>query len=233
MYVDLRQASFDEFVAFVFDHPVVERDYAPDEDGLIRYDPDAPKEWYWEDDLRVDLDPARQVALLTELFRDPSVLRWRFTPEQRDQGFWFIFGAGGEEYFTRFLAEDVVPWPARQACIEAIYDLYAGLFLDEPWGTAPFMLWDILLDRFWSGEDDELPLSRAQERPVRDTFFRTLSRILALPSPECQHAALHGLGHLRHPDTAAVVAEYLAAQPQLDPDLREYAERVRDGEDIL
>ena len=233
MYIDLRHAMLDEFIAFVFDHPVVVREYTPDADGMIRYDPDAPKEWYWEEELTVDLDPSRQVALLTELFRGAATLCWRFSPEQLDQGFWFVFGAGGEDYFTRFLAEGVVDWPAREACIEAIYNLYAELFAHEWVESAAFMLWDILLDRLRSLDDGATVCVLPPERHVADAMFRTLRRILALPVAECQHAALHGLGHLRHPATASAVQEFLDSRPSLDPELRQYAEWVLEGEEIL
>jgi hypothetical protein len=44
-----------------------------------------------------------------------------------------------------------------------------------------------------------------------------------VPSESCQTAALHGLGHLHHPDTNELVQSYLARNPSITPDLREYA----------
>jgi hypothetical protein len=40
---------------------------------------------------------------------------------------------------------------------------------------------------------------------LQDIFFNTLVKVLALDSWICQGAALQGLGHLHHPDTAQVV----------------------------
>jgi hypothetical protein len=54
-------------------------------------------------------------------------------------------------------------------------------------------------------------------------MFATLGKILAVPSESCQTAALHGLGHLHHPDTNELVQSYLATNPSITPDLREYA----------
>ena len=54
-------------------------------------------------------------------------------------------------------------------------------------------------------------------------MFDTLSKILNLDSEACQIAALHGLGHLQHPHTEAVIRLYLAAHPELDLETKEYA----------
>ncbi len=47
---------------------------------------------------------------------------------------------------------------------------------------------------------------------------------LILPSIECQKSALHGLGHLDHPDTEALIRGYLACNDPMEPELRAYAE---------
>lgn len=83
---------------------------------------------------------------------------------------------------------------------------------------------------------DQLPLElrrRFIAIELSTTMFETLSRILSLPDRECQRAALHGLGHLRHRDTSRVVADYLARNASLPDNVVEYACRVRDGQRIL
>jgi hypothetical protein len=100
--------------------------------------------------------------------------------------------------------------------------LYDGLLAHVPGEEAGYMLWDLLLDKF---HEDYTEIS--------DTCFQTLVRILKLPDIECQAAALHGDGHLKHAQTARVVSDYLRDQAPSDPDLREYAERVLRGEFIL
>lgn len=47
---------------------------------------------------------------------------------------------------------------------------------------------------------------------VGDTCLQTLVRILKLPALDCQRGALHGLGHLKHAQTARVVPDQRAAQ---------------------
>ena len=58
---------------------------------------------------------------------------------------------------------------------------------------------------------------------MQDVMFETLSRILELDSPTCQGAALHGLGHLHHPDTEQLIRRYIERNKSIDPALREYA----------
>lgn len=208
--IDLRQATLEELIAFVFDHP--EPPIGPN---------GAPDYWCWTVDLEVEIDPAHQVALMTELFRDARALSPRFSAAQIDQGLWFMF-SGGSEWFSELLADRELSWAPRRAAIRAIYDLYDGLLARVEVESATYMLWDLLLDKF---EDDFTEIG--------ETSLETLVRILSLPQVECQAGALHGLGHLKHPQTERVVSEYLRDQRPTDPDLLRYAERVRRGDGVL
>ena len=42
-------------------------------------------------------------------------------------------------------------------------------------------------------------------------------------SPTCQRAALHGLGHLHHPQTPQLIQRYLDERPSLTNDWKQYA----------
>jgi hypothetical protein len=68
------------------------------------------------------------------------------------------------------------------------------------------------------------------ETRLQDAMFEALRAILAISTPECQHAALHVLGHLRHPETQSLIDAYLAANPALEPGDREYALAAARGE---
>jgi hypothetical protein len=54
-------------------------------------------------------------------------------------------------------------------------------------------------------------------------MFSTLARILDLPAPHVQLAALHGLGHLHHPDTDDLIEAWLKRVGPLEPQTIEYA----------
>jgi hypothetical protein len=210
IHIDLREATLDELIAFVFDHP----EPAIGTNG-------SPEFWRWTVDLKVEIDPEHQMALMTELFREARALSPRFSAAQIDQGLWFMFSTGSE-WFSDLLSDRELPWAARRDAIRAIYDLYDGLLAHVAVESATYMLWDLLLDKF---EDNYTEIA--------DTCLQTLVHILSLPRAECQAGALHGLGHLKHAQTARVVSEYLRDQAPADPDLRRYAEKVRGGDDIL
>ena len=55
---------------------------------------------------------------------------------------------------------------------------------------------------------------------MQDVMFETLLEILALESENCRAAALHGLGHLRHPKTEEAISEYIHRHPSLSEEAR-------------
>jgi hypothetical protein len=58
---------------------------------------------------------------------------------------------------------------------------------------------------------------------LQDVFFQTLAKILAIDSETCQGAALHGLGHLHHPQTKELIQRFIDEHPSLTPERKEYA----------
>jgi hypothetical protein len=57
---------------------------------------------------------------------------------------------------------------------------------------------------------------------MQDVIFQTLTAILAIDSDICQRAALHGLGHLHHPETGNLIQRYIAEHPALTKEQIEY-----------
>jgi hypothetical protein len=55
------------------------------------------------------------------------------------------------------------------------------------------------------------------------SFFETLEQILSFDSETCQGPALHGLGHLHHPDTPALIDRYIKQHPSLKQEWKSYA----------
>ncbi|HVP00601.1 MAG TPA: hypothetical protein VMT15_21170 [Bryobacteraceae bacterium] len=62
-----------------------------------------------------------------------------------------------------------------------------------------------------------------------DIFLSMLRSILAINHAACQESALHGLGHNSSPEAEAIIDDFLLREPNLRPDLREYALRARKG----
>lgn len=69
-------------------------------------------------------------------------------------------------------------------------------------------------------------------RGVDDAILHVMARTLRLESEACREGALHGLGHWRraHPDrTTTIIDEWLAGDPIISPELRQYALSARGG----
>jgi hypothetical protein len=54
-------------------------------------------------------------------------------------------------------------------------------------------------------------------------FFETLAGVLAIDSWICQEAALHGLGHLHHPQTGELIGRFVEEHRSLSEEQKAYA----------
>jgi hypothetical protein len=59
---------------------------------------------------------------------------------------------------------------------------------------------------------------------LQNVFFETLTKVLAIDSWLCQGVALHGLGHLHHPDTESLIRRYIDGHPLLTKEQLAYAQ---------
>ena len=60
--------------------------------------------------------------------------------------------------------------------------------------------------------------------------METLLKILALDDVRCDFAALHGLGHLRHPEGVKMIEKYIIKHADnLKPEDLEWLKECRDG----
>lgn len=183
------------------------------------------KEWYWAEDLEVVVDPALQLKYLTCLATEPDFLISQFGTAQLEQGFWFVFGPAGAPYFTSLLWRAGVPWSIREACILSMVTLFERLFSREPLPTASFMWWDLVVESDVYADGDVVEYERG-----RAAILKALQLILDLESPDCQRAALHGLNHLHDQEGTRTIQRFLESHPNLDGDLRAYAETCLLGE---
>jgi hypothetical protein len=70
----------------------------------------------------------------------------------------------------------------------------------------------------------------AEKQRVAEAVFQSLVEILAIEESRCQHAALHGLGHLPHPKRASIVDHWLDLHSSsLDSYSAEWVKQCRDG----
>ena len=204
--VDLTKSSFDDFIVFLFG-----RDVPVETEGRDF--------WYWHVD--VEFEAGRICAYYIQLFRQPEFLLERFTKVQLEKGFWAIHGPNLDCSVSNIIDDSEVPLSLREECIRSMADCFRRLFATESFDTCVFMWWDSLCydwhcgnrNRDHGGEDLEL----------QDIFFRTLADVLAIDSWICQHAALHGLGHLHHPRTKEVVGRFIDEHHSLTQEQKDYA----------
>ncbi len=178
---DLQNATLEQFVQYLFID-------AQSELELINY------------------DPSQFAKLYAELFSNPTFLLDRFSIEQLERGFWEIQSCGMDGNASEIIYDSQVSFDLRRRCIESMYSLYDKLFALQLLPKVCDMWWDGIAYGYCCGNYSR---ENADQRQIQDIMFSTLCRILALLSEPCQYAALHGLGHLRHPETKKVIEQFL------------------------
>jgi hypothetical protein len=208
--VDLTNVPFDEFVAFLFDHDI-DHDMPPESE---KYDP-----WYFQ--VEVEFDANNIGAYYVRMFGQPEFLLTRFTKAQLEAGFWAIQGPNLNCSVSRIIEDSDLPLSIREECIRSMADLFKRLFATEPFDTSVQMWWDSLCYDWHCG-------NRKRERggedlELQNVFFETLAKVLAIDSWICQGAALHGLGHLHHPQTKELIERFVDEHPILTQEQKAYA----------
>jgi hypothetical protein len=199
--INLDNYSFEQWVAFVFDHPAIVR-------RECRAGVPREEKWYFQDEWKHWGSPEHLLPYMTRLFRRPEFLLERYTVAQLRQGFWYLSGTRVNDW----LWDTDVAWRLRKKCIMAMAPLFKQLFVREQLEDTCYMWWDFFRS-----------FSKKQDIKVKETMLLVMERILLLPSHECRAAALHGLGHLRHPRKLQVIRKFLRSHPELDDKWQSFA----------
>jgi GTP-binding protein len=227
-------ATFDEWVKWVFDHPVA---IDGKEDEWYRHLSDEDK-----GGIRLDRRPERALAFVTKLFENPLAYLSRYSDAQIGEGLWFIVFRACSRHFDG-LVDARIDLGLRTRCVRSIENLSRELFAPRcsdnirrndasPLDQTCCMLWDLVVTDANAAELNLDGTHRIVRNPEIDKeFLDTLARILAIPSVACQQSALHGLGHLVRDAKLGsnVIQQFLDGHPSLRTDLREYAERALVG----
>jgi hypothetical protein len=149
------------------------------------------------------------------LFRDPVPVLSGYEDARLEQGFWFIVGC----QLAEWLWDGDLPLDLRVECIRAMPSIFQHFFPNHPLDQAVYMWWDML--RHFDDEGDQA---------IIDSMAVALQEILSLPNLHCQMSALHGLGHLHHESKEMIIRRFLNHNPNLDPEIRAYAESAIAGQ---
>ncbi|MBX3066684.1 MAG: hypothetical protein KF726_27135 [Anaerolineae bacterium] len=169
------------------------------------------------------LDVIEVIKFYIQLFNAPAFLADKFTIDQLEQGFWTIQSAGYELSVGFLLGDQDIPLELRLACIRAMYILYRDCFAPlTDLGDSVGMWWDSIISGYEMGRDRAIEFSDEHEA-IRNAMAETLTLILEDDSLECQGSALHGFGHLCHPQTERVIMVWLEGHPDLDDFTVDYA----------
>lgn len=204
--VVLTNSSFDDFVEFLFD-----RDVSLESKGQDY--------WYWH--VQVEFDAKKIAAYYVQLFRQPEFLLARFTRPQLEEGFWALQGPNLACSVFRIIEDSELPLSIREECIHSMADLFKCLFVTEPLDGSVQMWWDSLCYDWHCGNRNRE--RGGEDLKLQDVFFQTLADVLAIDSWICQKAALHGLGHLHHPQTKELIDRFVDEHGSLTQEQREYA----------
>jgi hypothetical protein len=176
---------------------------------------------------------------LTKLCSEFGQIASKYTLAQVDQGIWGIWGANLRLYEFLFISS--VPLAPRLRCIRSMYHVYSDYVSqlerepDRKTESGVYMWWDLILHGFWDSSRPVVPgtyrgdASRldSDSRVLLDALFDTLAQILAIPNRASQQSALHGLGHLYHPNVRDTVQRFIDTDPTRFS--LQWLEQCRDG----
>lgn len=216
MGTTLTDLTFEQWVEYVFDHPVRE----------------TGQEWYWDSEADWwDGPAANTIQFMTRLFENAGSILEPYNDAQLNQGLWFLADNACSNHMFALL-DSAVPWADRQRCIRSIHNLFEQCFAkrctshlshrDEP-GASPlnlvcYMWWDILPVAPQPNDIKRLDLDQA--------ILGVMESTLQLDSIACQESALHGLGHWQqyYPRrVTGIIDAFLQGQKSLREELRSYA----------
>lgn len=217
----MAEASYQDWLTYIFDREATE-------DG---------EAWYSSEPAAIELSPRRAAEYTTRAFGDAALTLRRYSDAQIARGLDYITNTMVSDH-GHFLHNGEVPQDERIDAINSMAALFRGVFdprcrpvlshIDEPGGgllnMVCYMWWDVL--PLFAEPGGHRP------NPIDDSCLSVMRETLALANPACQESALHGLGHWAgaYPMFAAgAIDGFLAANPELRPELRAYALAARSG----
>jgi len=221
----LEISSFEEWISYIFDHPV--------SDPAWHWDIDVPQ-WNEED------HNAEVVAYMTELFENAQEVLKPFSNAQLNQGFCFLASNSCSNHMYALL-DEVIPWYQRRRCIQSMETLFRNCFAQRcsshishgQHAHAPDI--DVLNSACYMWFD-LVPIHAVPKIPanyrVYGAFLEVIERILYIRHDACRESGLHGVGEWSCAygrKAYRIVERYVRRTPKLRPELIDYAHRAAIG----
>ncbi len=247
--LNLSPVRYGRWISIVFNHPPTTFD---DEQNIA-----ISGNWQVGVEFTVS-DDARLVTHFSRMCRAFVLLSERFSLPQLDQGLWLLLSA--ETEFGKYLADEAIPLSARLDCVRSMLVPFRDFVARsevEVMENCFFMWWDLLAGAFWNTHlwrlkkdelmdaiyDDDGPADErlrtitvsindlnTDGRAVLDAMLETLLAIAQLDDDRTVYYALHGLGHLRHPEGSAWLQGYINThRDEFDEEGLKWLEQCRDG----
>lgn len=211
-YLNLDTASFDDFLSYIFHSNMTKSS---------KYNGKKSHNFYCHDLNWVEGNFNRLIDFYTQLFENSELLIENLSLGRINHLLNNILDFD-DDSVKGLIFNSKLDLVKRLKLIESLYFLYKNVFQINPIRYHCNMLWDGLAYCYTM---DSAPYGCTQQDywQIQATMFSTLTKILQLPSKDCQAGALHGLNHVRHPDTEIVIRQYLADHPALSEDEIDYA----------
>ena len=192
MTYDLSNASFEEFLDFLFDHPVAAQHR--EENWGKELGKDVPRESAWYEDLglhpwtQVTQDPNLTADYYIRLFTEPRILLQRYSRSEIDQGFALLPGLPIQQVpvgLGCLFVEKQVPLEKRLSVVRGLGPLHNKLLEPEGLYGAASGLWLTMLLVFNSAVEINASDRSASEevRALRQGMFE-VNLGLPITAPE-------------------------------------------------
>ncbi len=221
----IKEASFDEWLAYLFDRP----DYEPGNHWSFDLS-DSALSWGLEDE--------RTVEFMTHTYEDPGYWVQKFSKAQIAAGLAYTWNPSFSN-LGHLLRDEPIPWDFRRRAIGSLIPLYEGCFqalcdqglshLNE--GAANslngvcYMYWDVC--PFLAQPE------KTENREMDAECLRVMTATLQIDHDACRESALHGLGHWQHAypsQVRSIIEQGLrAAEKHIRPELLNYAADASEG----
>lgn len=215
------EASFEEWIEFLFDRPRGETHWS-----------------FHGQDLKWKVPEELTATYLAQTFETPKMWMNKFSLQQVADGLAYTWYASMGDYF-RLLVTATLPWQLQKRIIAALVPLYQHCFCelcqpglshlnecrDNPLNAVCYMFWDAC------------PLCpHPDDRKLRehdDECLRVMEQTLRIDHDACRESALHGLGHWAssYPSRVHSIVEQglKTVRKRLGKELLNYAEQAKTG----